>query len=92
MAFFRFILILLLIYYGLRVLTRLVLPYLAKRWISKAQEKFNNQQGYSNPEEAKKREGEVKFKTNFKSQSNPTNDKVDLGEYIDYEEIKDDKK
>jgi len=87
MNLFLTLLILVLIYYAFKAITRYLLPFLAKRWVNKAQENFRQQQGYVDPEEARKREGEVKVE----SKPNPNNtqkpNKYDLGDYIEYEEI-----
>mgnify|MGYP002629261450 CR=1 FL=1 len=87
MALIRTILIFILIYYAFRVITRFILPYFAKRWVQKAQENFQRQQGYVDPEESKKREGEVKVNPESKSTSNKDGSKKDLGDYVDFEEI-----
>lgn len=91
MALIRTILIFILIYYIFRIITRFLLPFFAKRWVKKAQDNFQRQQGYVDPEEAKQREGEV----NVEAKSDPTNtqnnSKSDLGDYVDFEEIKEDK-
>ena len=90
MTFLRTILILMLFYYGFKLIAKFLLPFFAQRWVKKAQDRFNEQQGFTNPEEAKKREGEVKF-SNTKSQEHSNSDKDELGDYIDFEEIKEDK-
>ncbi len=78
----KVILIILLIYYGLKVLTRLFGPLLLRYVTKKAGEKFQQQfsqyqQSYQSNEE------EVTIdKKNQKKSSNK-----DVGEYIDFEEI-----
>lgn len=75
------------VYYGLKFIGKYVFPWLLKRFINKQQEKFynRNQSSYSRSE---RREGEVKI-TGTPQKSNKTDD---LGEYVEYEEIRDDKK
>ncbi len=78
----KVILIILLIYYGLKVLTRLFGPLLFKYVTKKAGEKFQqrfNQYQNSNQQS----EGEVTI--DKKPKQNSSN--KDVGEYIDYEEI-----
>jgi len=89
MTLLRTLLILALFYYGFKLIVKFLLPFFAQRWVKKAQERFDEQQGYVNPEEAKKREGEVNF-SNTKSQGSSKTGKEELGDYIDFEEIKED--
>ncbi len=78
----KVILIILLIYYGLKVLTRLfgplLLKYVTKKAGQKFQQQFNQYQQTKQPEE-----GEVTIEK--KPKQNSSN--KDAGEYIDYEEI-----
>ncbi len=93
MTFLRTLLILMLLYYGFRLIVRTVLPFFAKRWVKKAQENFQQQQGFVDPEEAKRHEGEVNFtppNTDSNSKSSAKG-KEDLGDYIEFEEITEDK-
>ncbi len=75
------------VYYGLKLIGRYVFPWLLKRFINKQQEKFYNQTQSGNSR-TERQEGEVKI-TGAPQRSSK---KDDLGEYVDYEEIKDDKK
>ncbi|MCB0399969.1 MAG: DUF4834 family protein [Winogradskyella sp.] len=89
MGLLRTILIILLVWYGLKILSRIFAPYLVKFVAKKAEERFGQQfGGFQNPSqqrnEQKRKEGETvidKMPEHHKS----SNDKV--GEYIDYEEI-----
>lgn len=87
MSLLRTIFILILFYYAFKAITRFILPYFAKRWVDKAQENFRKQQGYVDPEEARKREGEVKVNPKPTANNGSKTKKEDLGDYIDYEEI-----
>ncbi len=87
MSLLRTLLILVLLYYAFKAITRYLLPFLAKRWVNKAQENFREQQGYVDPEEAKKREGEIKVETKQNNNTRSKSNKDDLGDYIEYEEI-----
>ncbi len=76
------ILIIILVYYGLKVLTRLFGPLLLRYVTKKAGEKF--QQQFSQYQEPKQQtEGDVTIEK--KSEKKSSN--KDVGEYIDYEEI-----
>ena len=72
---FRTILIILLIYYVIKWLTRLFFPLLMKRY-------FGNQAGKQNQSE--RPEGDI---TIIKRGEKPKGDDNKLGEYVDYEEV-----
>lgn len=91
MGFLRTLLILMLLYYGFRLIVRTVLPYFAKRWVKKAQDNFQQQQGFTDPEEAKRHEGEVKFTSQNTDSKSSAKKKDELGDYIEFEEVTDDK-
>lgn len=89
MGLLRTILIILLIWFGLKILTRLFAPFLMRFVAKKAEEKFGQQfGGFQNQsqqhEEKKRREGETVI-DKMPEQGKSSNEKV--GEYIDYEEI-----
>ncbi|MGC6430699.1 MAG: DUF4834 family protein [Jejuia sp.] len=78
----RILLILLLIYFGVKILARLFAPVLFKFVTKKAEQKFGQQFNNKNYETTK-REGEVSIdKMPKQRQSNK-----DVGDYVDYEEI-----
>lgn len=78
----KIILIILLIYYGLKVVTRLFGPLLLKYVTKKAGEKFQQQfSQYQRPQQST--EGKITIEK--KPKQNSSN--KDVGEYIDYEEI-----
>lgn len=82
----RTILIILLIYFGVKILARLFAPFLLKFVAKKAEERFGQQfgQGPRRQPHQKHKEGETVIDKVPKSEKK-SNDKV--GEYIDYEEI-----
>lgn len=85
-GFLRTLLIILLIYYGLKILSRLFAPLLLKYIAKKAEQKFGGQFGQFQQEpqqNTRKKEGEV---TIDKMPNTKTSNK-DVGEYVDYEEI-----
>ncbi|MBQ0735410.1 DUF4834 family protein [Aquimarina celericrescens] len=78
----KVILIILLIYYGLKVLTRLFGPLLFRYVTKKAGEKFEQHFGkYQQPQQTKKGEVTIEKKPKQKSSNK------DVGEYIDFEEL-----
>ncbi len=85
MALLRFLLILFISYYAFKLIVRYVLPFFLKRHINKFQQQFYNQNPHLDPEEAKRREGEIKIKS--KKDKNSKSSEID-GDYVDYEEVK----
>ncbi len=57
---------------------------MARNYVKKAQDKFYQQNPNIDPEEAKRREGEVKVKSRPQKSSSK---KDELGDYVDFEEI-----
>lgn len=89
-GFVRIILIIFIIYYGFKLLSRYVFPWLLKRWVNKKMEQFQNQtqQQFRAQQQAKEftkqHEGEIKIKARG-SKSKPDTD--DIGDFVDYEEV-----
>ena len=82
MGFLRTILIIMLIYYGIKFLGRLLAPVLLKRFAKKMQDRF--QQQYQNPENPPQEEGKVTLeKTNTSTKTKLD----DVGDYVDFEEV-----
>ena len=88
MGLLRTILILLLIYFGVKILARLFAPVLLRFVAKKAEKKFGQQfGGFQNPNETKTKrakEGETVI-DKMPNQKKTSND--DVGEYIDFEEV-----
>lgn len=78
----KMILIILLIYFGVKILSRLFAPLLIKYVAKKAEQKFGGQ--FNNQRHTKStKEGEVTIdKIPKRKQSN-----IKVGDYVDYEEI-----
>ena len=84
-GFFRTILIILLVYYGIKILSRLFAPHLLRYMSKKMQEKFSGQfQQQQYQQNKKHKEGETVI--DKVPQQHKTSDKS-VGEYVDYEEI-----
>lgn len=84
-GFIRTILIMGLIYYGIKFLSRLFAPYLMRYVAKKADQRFGQQFSQNQkPEQTKQKEGEVSIDKTPKQNKNSNKD---VGEYVDYEEI-----
>jgi len=86
MGLLRTILIIVLIYYGVKVLSRIFAPFLIKYAAKKAEQRFGGQFGQfqgRQQQEKPKPEGEVSID---KMPNTKTSNK-DVGDYVDYEEI-----
>ncbi|WP_299335271.1 DUF4834 family protein [uncultured Psychroserpens sp.] len=83
-GFLRTILIILLIYYGIKILSRIFAPYLVRYMSKKMQQKFEGQFGQQQQQTQQHKEGETVI-DKIPNRNSSSNKKV--GEYIDYEEI-----
>lgn len=79
MQLLRTILIIVLVYYMVKLIARYVLPLLARYFIRKAQNDIQAKEGKS------KKQGEMNIE--YSPDKKQPTDK--LGEYVDYEEVKD---
>ena len=88
MGLLRTILIILLIYFGLKILSRIFAPFLLRFVAKKAEQRFGDQfgqfQNQNGSQKTKGKEGETVI-DKMPNKTESSNDKV--GEYIDYEEI-----
>ncbi len=80
----RTILIILLIYYGLKILSRIFAPVLVKYVAKKAEERFNG--GFNNYQNKTQQNKEGEVTIDKMPQSRQSSNKK-VGEYVDYEEI-----
>ena len=84
-GFIRTILIIMLVWYGVKILSRILAPFLMRYVTKKAQEKFGKQFNQQQaPQQKKQKEGDISIDKAPKQ--NKTSNK-DVGEYVDYEEI-----
>ncbi|WP_298496396.1 DUF4834 family protein [uncultured Algibacter sp.] len=86
MGLLRTILIIVLVYYGIKILSRIFAPFLLKFAAKKAEQRFGDQFGQfqkGQKQGAQKKEGEI---TIDKIPETKTSNK-NVGEYVDYEEI-----
>lgn len=80
----RIFLIVLLVYYIIKIIARIFFPILFKKVVKNAEERMRNQQGkYTNQQSSNSKVGETVID---KKPTTPKSDK-NVGEYIDYEEI-----
>lgn len=85
MEFLQTILIILLIFFALRIIIRFSAPYIMNYLAKKAGERFENMaRGFQNNQNAPQREGETVID---KVPNRDSNSNKKVGEYIDYEEI-----
>ena len=78
------IFVIMLIYYGIKFIGRLIIPILFQKVVKNAEEKFKQQQGFQNYNTTKEGETTIDKKPNEQNKSNNS-----VGEYIDYEEVDD---
>lgn len=77
----KVLLFILLIYFGIKILSRIFAPLLIKYFTNKAAERFGGFQNHKQPEP--KKDGEISIDKIPKSKT--SNKKV--GEYVDFEEV-----
>jgi hypothetical protein len=82
-GFLRTILIIILIYYGLKYVGKILFPIFFQKIVKNVEKKVREQQGYQ-PEQDHVKEGETTIdrKPRQNKESNNT-----VGEYIDYEDV-----
>ena len=77
----RTLLIIAVIYYGIRLITKYIMPILLDKGIKNMQQKMQNQQRQQQP---KRPDGEVTLEKKPSNSQSPTQDK---GDYVDFEEV-----
>ena len=80
-GFIRTILIIMMIWYGIKILSRLFAPYFMRFVAKKAEQKFGQQQNRQQPQQ---KEGET---TVDKAPEQTKTSNKNVGEYVDYEDI-----
>lgn len=85
-ALLRFLFVVILIYYGFRLVIRYVVPWMIARFMKKQQEKFNQMNGFADTNYNQKKDGEVNIKTR---QAHKTKEDDNFGEYVDFEDVDD---
>ncbi|WP_111709259.1 DUF4834 domain-containing protein [Lutibacter citreus] len=85
MGFLRTIAILIIIYYAFKFFSRYIAPIFLKKVINNVEKKYKEQQN----QYEQKPEGEVGETIIAKKPSQVKESNKDVGDYVDYEEIKD---
>jgi len=82
MGVLKILFIIILVYYGFRLIVRIVFPFILKHFINKAQKNMNDHFGQGQFDQ--RQEGEVFIKHDPKKKRNIDDDQ---GEYVDFEDI-----
>ena len=85
MDILRTILIILIVYYSVRFISRLLVPIVLRMFMKRAQRNF--QQQFGQQKQKPQKEGEVSIDSKPKKKSNST--RSSAGEYVDFEEVED---
>ncbi|WP_452224554.1 DUF4834 family protein [Lacinutrix chionoecetis] len=86
MGFLKTILIILLVYYGFKILARFFGPFILKYLSKKATERFSGQfRDFNNQRQQQKPQNEGEITIDKMPKNKSSNNSV--GEYVDYEEI-----
>ena len=80
--FFRTIFIIAVVYFVIRLFSRLVLPYLVQKGVKNMQQNMDDQ--YRSQQRSGRHEGDVTIEKNQRPKKNNSRDE---GEYIDFEEV-----
>jgi hypothetical protein len=83
MKLLQYVILFVVIFYGLRLLFRLLLPFLVQYLFKKTHKNMREQ--FRTHEE--KEEGEVTIRDGANKKQDNKNDKGDAGEYVDFEEV-----
>jgi hypothetical protein len=89
MGLLRFLAIVIMVYLFFRVLTAFILPWLVKFWLKRFQTRFYDQNPNLRKDQDTK-EGEITIKKVAQDETGIIPD--DFGDYVDYEDIKEDGK
>ncbi|MFT3737216.1 MAG: DUF4834 family protein [Breznakibacter sp.] len=85
-SFLKIIFIILIIYYALKFIGRIVFPWLLKRWITNLQKRYSPQQPFAqNNGTSRQEKDRVTVFSNKENLNKPTSKE---GDYVDFEEIK----
>jgi len=85
MGLLRTILIIIIIYYGLRIISKYILPIILRKAVNKVQNNMRDQ--FEQQQKTKRPVGETSV--DYAPKNNSGN--VEVGEYIDFEEIDEEK-
>jgi len=88
MGFLKTIAILIIIYYALKFFSRYIAPIFLKKVMSNVEKKMKEQQQNQSNAEPQGKVGETVI---AKKPATPKEGNKDVGDYVDYEDVKDDK-
>lgn len=80
-GFVRTLLVIAIVYFGIKLVTKYILPMLVDKGVKNMQQKMQEQQRQQRP---KRPDGEVTIESERKRNQDRNNDK---GEYVDFEEV-----
>lgn len=83
-GFVKTILIIILFWYGVKILSRLFAPFLLRYVAKKAEKRFGQQFSHKQNKKQTKKEGEISID---KMPNKNTSGNKNVGEYVEYEEI-----
>ena len=84
-ALLRFLFIVVIIYYAIKLFIRYALPWFLARFMKKQAEKFSGMNGFPNAENNQAKDGEVRMEDSNVKKKNK--DDSGFGEYVDYEDV-----
>tara|TARA_Y100001978_G_scaffold175831_1_gene168319 strand:- start:175 stop:438 length:264 start_codon:yes stop_codon:yes gene_type:complete len=87
MGILKTILIILIVYYSVRFISRLLVPIVLRMFMNRAQRNFQQQFGRFQQQQKPQKEGEVSIDSKQKNKLNSSGSSV--GEYVDFEEVED---
>jgi hypothetical protein len=83
---FRFILIVLTVYWVFNLFVRFVFPHLMRKYVTNIQNQFSSENQRKQDEMNRKKEGEISI--TFVDKDKNTGPNPDAGDYVEYEEVK----
>ena len=84
MAFIRVILVILIVYYSLKLIGRVVFPWLLKRWVLHMQRRYAPPGSYANDAHQQEKGRVTVHQNKTKGRRSASNE----GEYVDFEEVR----
>tara|TARA_Y100001933_G_C18796587_1_gene478961 strand:- start:44 stop:307 length:264 start_codon:yes stop_codon:yes gene_type:complete len=83
----RTILIILIVYYSVRFISRLLVPIVLRMFMKRAKRNFQQHFGSFQQQQKPQKEGEVSIDSKPKNKTNSS--VTSVGEYVDFEEVED---
>tara|TARA_B100000900_G_scaffold353403_1_gene321557 strand:- start:2420 stop:2683 length:264 start_codon:yes stop_codon:yes gene_type:complete len=83
----RTIFIILIVYYSVRFISRLLVPIVLRMFMKRAQRNFHQHFGQFQQQQKSQKEEELSIES--KSKKKPNSSRTSVGEYVDFEEVED---